>query len=387
MPIKNTEFIATTFFGLEDILYNELEELGAEKLNKLNRAVAFQGSTAMLYKTNLHLRTAIKILKPIAKFRVFDQKSLYKGIRSIDWSKYMDNHTTFAIDTAVSSKHFNHSGFVALKSKDAIADQFRSRTGKRPSVDLKNPAVSINIHLAGENCTVSINTSGNALFKRGYRTQTGIAPLNEALAAGMIQLSGWDKKSPLLDPMCGSGTLPIEAALYARSIAPGLFRKNFGFQKLPDFDPRLWKLIKDQAEQQIRPLKAPIFASDISNKALALTRQNIENASLAGKIDIAQHKFEELKPPAPEGWIVVNPPYDERLKNQNIDELYAEIGSRLKHHFDGYQVWLLSSNTQALKHIGLRPSGKKILYNGALECRFLKYSMYKGSRKEKSNNS
>ncbi len=384
MESENNKFqlVAKTFKGLEDVLFNELEQLGASDLKKANRAVEFTGDKALMYRANFHLRTALRILKPIAEFNVKDENELYQQIQTIDWTNYFDLKNTFAIDSVVHSDNFSHSKYVALKVKDAIVDQFREKFKKRPYVETENPDIRISIHIANELCTVSLDSSGESLHKRGYRIKTNKAPINEVLAAGMILLSGWDKKSVFVDPMCGSGTLIIEAAMIANNIPPGVYRQKFGFETWKDFDNDLLEEIYE--EDTVEPdFDIKIIGSDISEIAIRIARENIANAGLKKKIELQINPIENYIPPAEGGIIVTNPPYGERIKKNEINNFYKVLGDRFKNRYQGYEAWLISSNFDAIKHIGLRPSQKMTLFNGPLECKFLNYSIYEGSKKKK----
>jgi len=377
------KMVAKTFRGLEDVLHNELENLGATNLIKGNRMVEFTGNQEMLYKANFHLRTALKILKPIFEFKVKNEDELYKSIQTIDWSNYFDLKNTFSVDSVVFSNNFSHTKYVALKVKDAIVDQFRDKFGKRPYVDVDDPDLRINIHISNDLCTVSLDSSGESLHKRGYRIKTNKAPLNEVLAAGMILLSGWDRKSLFIDPMCGSGTILIEAAMMAHNIPPGLYRKKFGFETWKDFDNELLEDIYEE-ESPENKIDINIIGADISEIATRISLENIENAALKRKIDLITKPIEDFNPPKDEiGTIITNPPYGERLKKNEINDFYKSLGDKFKKSFKGYNIWMLSSNFEAIKNIGLHPSKKMTLFNGALECKFLNYEIYEGSKKRK----
>jgi putative N6-adenine-specific DNA methylase len=383
MRIKNIDLVAKTLHGLEEVLAEELKALGAEEVTQGVRAVSFKGDLKMIYEANLHLRTAIKILQPVHTFRTINQVDFYTGIRNIDWSQYMTNDDTLSIDGVVSSPHFNHSGFIALKAKDAIVDQFRDKTGKRPSVSTSDPTIRINIHINDDRCTVSLDTSGEALNKRGYRVNTNQAPINEVLAAGMILLSGWDKKTPFVDPMCGSGTMLIEAAMIAKNIPPNIIRQHFGFETWNNFNQDLWEEVLDEAYNKYIDDCPPIIGSDIDKKIINAAKVNINNIRLTKCIKLESLPVEQFVPPTGPGIVVTNPPYGERLKKSDIDNFYKTIGDRMKSVYKDYDVWLLSSNLEAIKFIGLRPTRRIHLLNGPLDCRFLKFSIYEGSKKAK----
>ena len=386
MESENNKFqlVAKTFKGLEEVLYSELEQLGASDLKIVNRAVEFTGDKALMYRANFHLRTALRILKPIMEFNAKNENELYQQIQKTEWDTYFNLKDTFAVDSVVFSDNFSHSKYVALKVKDAIVDQFREKYQKRPYVETENPDIRISIHIANELCTVSLDSSGDSLHKRGYRITTNKAPINEVLAAGMILMSGWDKKSVFIDPMCGSGTLVIEAAMIANNIPPGVYRQKFGFETWKDFDNELLEEIYE--EDGVEPdHDIKVIGSDISEIAIRITKENVANAGLKRKIDLQINPIENYTPPAENGVIITNPPYGERIKKNDINDFYKALGDKFKSSYQGYEVWLISSNFDAIKYIGLRPSKKFTLFNGPLECKFLNYSIYEGSKKSKFN--
>lgn len=374
---------AKTMAGLEDILAEELASIGATDIKTGNRAVTFSGNKEVLYKANLCLRTALKILVPIATFRARDEDRLYAQIKKLNWNEYLKLEDTFLVNSVVHSKLFNHSHYVSLKTKDAIVDQFREQHDARPSIDKDDPQLTINVHCREDMFTISLDSSGDSLHKRGYRVEETAAPISEVLAAGMILLTGWDKKSTFVDPMCGSGTIAIEAALMARNIPPGIFRKGFGFQNWQDFKPELWDKVVSEAKAAILPSfdKPIVYANEISGRVIGKARANIGTAGLLEDIQITVDDFIHMDAPPSPGTLVVNPPYGERLKTQEIKNLYSAIGDTFKGNYAGYNCWLLSSNMDALKVVGLRPSRKIPLYNGKLECKFAKYEIYEGSKK------
>ena len=382
--MREPQYIATTLFGLENILAGELEELGAEDILTMNRAVGFSGSQAIMYKVNIGARTAMRILKNIHSFRAFNEDELYKNVFNIPWEDHFSIKKTFMINSAVSSPRFTHSHFVSQKVKDAIADRFRKITTLRPSVDTENPDIVINIHISNDVVNVALDSSGEPLFKRGYRVAQYIAPLNEVLAAGMLKMTGWEGNGNLIDPMCGSGTLSIEAALMAKKIPPGIFREKFGFMSWNDYDESLYKKLQ---EHMLNPVEfnGSIFASDISDEAISLTKRNIDKALLRDFIRVQKADFRSFNPPPEGGIIILNPPYGERLKDIELENFYKEIGDTFKKKYPGYQSWILSANIPALKHIGLHPDKKHELVNGSLKCKFLKYLIYEGSKKPKKN--
>ncbi len=379
---KSFELVAKTFKGLENVLATEITNLGGKDVKVLNRAVSFKADQMLLYKSNLWLRTALKVLKPIHTFKARNEVELYKGIAQIDWSEYMNVDDTLSINTVVTSPYFNHSQFVALKAKDAIVDQFREKFNKRPSIDVENPTLLLNIHLAEDECVVSLDSSGESLHRRGYRLNSVLAPLNEVLAAGMIMLTGWDGNSNFLDPMCGSGTIPIEAALIAYNIPPGIFRKEFGFEKWKDFDKELFQQVYDD-DADSRTFDYQILGSDVSAGAIRIANENAKKAFLLNKIKLSVASMESVIPPEGGGIAVINPPYGERLKKNNIQAMYQSMGNHMKRYFAGYDVWILSGNMDAIDSIGLHPSKKISLLNGTIECKFQRYSIYSGSMKQK----
>ena len=373
--------LAKTFKGLEEVLAQELIELGANDVQLERRAVSFRGDKALLYRANFCLRTAIRILVPIASFKAKDTDALYNQLLKLDWSRYMTVNSTFAIDATVYSESFRNSRFVTYRVKDAIVDYWQEREHKRPNVSVQSPDLTINIHIANEQVTLSLDSSGESLHKRGYRVATTEAPINEVLAAGMLRLAGWQGQSDFYDPMCGSGTLLIEAALMARNIAPGVFRSSFAFEKWPDFDADLWNDIYNDDSQE-RDFSHRIYGSDASYYAIQQAAKNVKSAGFQKDIELKQVRMEELKDLASEGTLVMmNPPYGERLKsNKEMEDLYGAIGTALKHQFTGSTAWIISSNAAAMKCIGLKPSKKYHLLNGELDCQFNKYELFYGKR-------
>lgn len=373
--------VVTTHFGLEEVLKSELEQLGATDFEILTRAVKCKGNDEVLYKANLLLRTGIRVLKPIAQFEAKDEHQLYEQIKRIAWDSFFMVDKTFAIDGATSGTIFTHSKYVALKSKDAIADQFREKfENTRPSVDPNNPDVRINVHIQQSLVTVSLDSSGDSLGRRNYRLEQTDAPINEVLAAGIILLSGWDRKTDFVDPMCGSGTFPIEAALLAGNIPSGRNR-NFGFEKWSDFDASLWNKIKSDAEAAIQPIQVPIWGSDNDSTAIKIAGANAQRAGVLANIQFSQQDFFLSSFNERKGFVIMNPPYGERLLVDEVVDFYKAIGTRFKHFYEGCDAWLISSNYEGLKHFGLKPSKKIKLFNGPLECRLNRYELYRGSKK------
>ncbi len=375
------ELIAKTFMGLEPVLAKELTQLGAKNVQIGRRMVSFTGDKEMMYRANFQLHTAIRILKPIKHFKALSADDVYEGVKAVDWTEYLDNDTTFAVDSVVFSEEFRHSKFVAYKVKDAIVDQFREKTGNRPNISVANPDIRLNIHIAEDQCTLSLDSSGESLHRRGYRQESVEAPLNEVLAAGMILMTDWKGDTDFIDPMCGSGTLLIEAALIARNMAPGLFRKEFAFEKWKDFDRDLFDEIYNDDSQE-REFKHHIYGYDIDIKAVNTARLNVKAAGLTSDITIAEADFKDFTQPKEKSIIVTNPPYGERISTPDLLGTYKMIGERLKHQFTNNDAWILSYREECFDQIGLKPSIKTPLFNGSLECEFRKYQIFDGKMKE-----
>ncbi|GLB48925.1 THUMP domain-containing class I SAM-dependent RNA methyltransferase [Neptunitalea lumnitzerae] len=380
---QNFKMLAKTLYGFEDILATELRNLGALKVEKGVRGVFFEGDTGFMYKANLSLRTALKILKPIASFPIRNEKDLYDKVYAMNWDRLMTVNNTFSIHATLSDAIFNHTQFVALKTKDAIADKFRNTEGRRPNVDVKHPDISINVHIHKNKVTISLDSSGASLHHRGYRTATNIAPINEVLAAGMLLLSGWDGQCDFMDPMCGSGTILVEAAMIACNIPANINRKEFAFEKWADFDGDLFEKIMDSSLNKAREFHHKIYGYDKAPSAVIKAKDNVRNANLAEYISIKEYNFfDTYKPVEGKLHMVFNPPYGERLQI-NMPEFYKSIGDALKQQYSNTTAWLITSNMESLKFVGLRPSRKIPLYNGKLESRFVKYDIYEGSKKGK----
>lgn len=378
------QMLAKTFKGLEDVLAKELIELGANNVQIQRRAVAFTGDKRMLYTANFCLRTASRVLVPIATFKAKKTDEIYEQVKQVDWAQYMNTRTSFAIDATVYSDLFRHSQFVTYRVKDALVDWWMEHGGVRPNVQLTNPDLYLNVHIAGDMVTLSLDSSGESLHKRGYRVANTQAPINEALAAGMLLLAGWNGQSDFYDPMCGSGTLLIEAALIARNIAPGIYRKGFAFEKWADFDADLFEDVSSDDSRE-RDFSHKIYGSDAGFYAMQVAMKNVQSAGLQRDIEVKQIRIQELKlaEKNTEGaLIMINPPYGERLaQDRDVLRLYQDMGTTLKHQFSGATAWIISSNEEALKCIGLRPAKKIHLVNGDLECLFNKYELFKGDRK------
>jgi putative N6-adenine-specific DNA methylase len=379
------KFIAKTLYGLEPVLAKELENLGAVDIVVANRAVLFTGDLNLMYTVNYMSRTSLSVLWMIAEFNIKSADDLYNRAQRIRWEEYIDGYSKFSIVPVVKSPLFNHTGFAGLRLKDAIADYFRRKSGFRPSVDTEDPDLMINLHISNERVTISLDSSVIPLFKRGYRKESSAAPLNEVLAAGMLLISGWDPSKCLIDPMCGSATIPIEAGLIACSIPPGKFREKFGFEKWKNFNRNEFEEIKNIHNKKVSAgNNARIFGYDISAEAIEKAGINVKSAGLERVINLEVSDMMYLKPACNDGYVFINPPYGERISAGETDIIYAMTGTALKHRFEGFTAWIISSNRDSLKQIGLKPSAKHTLYNGALECLFARYELYGGSRKGKS---
>ncbi len=378
----NFKMVAKTLFGFEDILAEELKNLGALNIKKGMRMVSFEGDNGFMYKANLACRTAIKILKPIHSFTVKNETDLYDGIYKMNWSEYLNEAQTFAIDATIFSDYFNHSKYIALKTKDAIADQFRNQKGVRPSVDIDSPDLRINIHINQSECTVSLDSSGASLHLRGYKTDTNIAPINEVLAAGLLLLAGWNGQCDFLDPMCGSGTILIEAAMIACNIPANINRAEFACERWADYDNALFETIKENLLKKTREFNFKIKGYDIDFTAIKKSKINIHNAYLEEYIEVMHEDFFDSKKEQ-EGklFILFNPPYDERI-NIHTEEFYSDIGNTLKRNYPNTDAWMITANLEALKYVGLKPLPKIKVYNGNLEARLVRYEIYAGSRKQ-----
>ena len=382
MKDDNFYMLAKTMFGLEEILAEELRKLGAQNVKPMNRAVSFKGDKGFMYKANLNLRTALRVLKPIAHFQAHDEKELYKELCKIDWTEIFDLEATFATHATTHSEVFTHSKYASLVMKDAIADTFRKKFDKRPDVDPEMPDVSINLHIAKHTCTVSLDSSGESLHKRGYKSDAVMAPMNEVLAAGLILLSDWNRIANFHDPMCGSGTLLIEAALIAHNIPANIFRDKFGFEGWKDFDEELWEMIKEVSLEKEAHYYGEITGSDNFQKAVRISRENIDNALLYDNIKVTKADFFETEV-EPGTFVMFNPPYGERI-DLGVNDFYEKVGTTLKHKYEGCGIWIISSDIENMKFIGLRPSRKIRVMNGKLDCSFRKFEVYEGSKKTKN---
>ena len=384
MSNENFKMIAKTFYGFENILCNELLKLGAQKITKGLRSVSFYGDTGFMYKSNLSLRTALKILKPIKEFKFNDLDAYYESIKSIEWEKYMNIDSSFSINSVVfHSKIFNNSKFTSLKAKDAIADRFRSLFGRRPNVNTLNPDIKIEIHVNKSFCTISLDSSGESLHKRGYKKYNSTAPINEVLAAGIILMSGWDGKSDFFDVMCGTGTILIEAAMIAKNIAPNINRPFFAFEKWKDWNETLYETIEDSVKSKEIDYKFRIIGFDISNSMVKKAKKNIEISEIEIIEIYKKDFFDSKKYSDVESVLFINPPYNKRIPI-DINLFYKKIGDTLKNNYDKTSAWIITANMEAIKSIGLKSSTSIKLFNAQLESRLLNYNIYSGSKKNKN---
>jgi len=381
--LNNHNYVATTLAGLEHLLAHELLNIGAQDIDVHTRSVSFTGDIELMYKANYYCRTALRILQELKRFEVTGQVSLYEGAKLVNWENFIGLHQTFAVDSIANQSAFNNTMFVSLKVKDAIVDQFREKTGKRPNIDKEYPQVRIITHVFKDQCVLLLDSSGTSLHKRGYRINQVIAPINEVLAAGLIQLSGWDKKSTFIDGMTGGGTLAIEAALLAKNIPAGYFRKEFGFENWLTFDRILWDKIILEATQNIQPLTGTILGLDYNRLAVKIARENVKEAGLRGEVEILNEDFFTYQPDVSAGIVFLNPPYGDRLETEeDITTFYKSIGNALKQNYQGYNAWIISANLEALKHVGLKPKKKIPIQNGTIDARFNQYELFKGSHKD-----
>jgi putative N6-adenine-specific DNA methylase len=372
------KFFATAAKGLEEVLANELTTLGMRNVTPTKGGVTFSGSRRDGYRACLWLRTANRVLQPIHSFPCPSEDALYEGVHALNWEEYLTLDMTLAVDAKLRDSEITHSHYAALKTKDAIVDRIRERCGERPDVDAKNPDLRINLHLARNYCTISLDLAGTGLHRRGYRRDPTVAPLKETLAAGLVALTEWDQKSLFVDPMCGSGSLPLEAALLASNTAPGLLSPNFGFQRWRDFDNSLWQELIEEAEQVRKELPANlVFGSDRDKRAVEIARRNAGDLSVGKKIRWFYSDFAKLEPPADHGTLICNPPYGERIgREDELEAFYRKIGDTLKQQWKGWTAWVFTGNLALAKRVGLKPSRRIVLFNGPIECRLLKYELY-----------
>ena len=379
--MENIKITLKTIFGLEKVLKEELAELGYKETEQLNRAVQLKGTWEDVYFLNLHVRCAICVLVELKTFKIRDEKDLYKQAMKIDWPSYFTSDKTFAVRGAVQSKLFSHTQYPYLLLKDAIVDVFRDQTGDRPDVSLKSPQVVFDLYIKEDYVTLSLNTSGAPLFHRGYRFEVGEAPMNEVVAAGLIRLSGWDKKSAFVDPFCGSGTILIEAALLAANIPSNIERVHYAFKNFKNYNEGLWEGIYHKANKRAEAFDFPIVGSDIDSEMVLMAKRNLRGLPISRNVTITTMPFNEVKKPADKGTLICNPPYGMRI-GENIEEMYAELGDWFKNELKGYSCWVISANEDALKHVGLKPDSKVKLYNGDLECSYRQYTIFDGFRKD-----
>ena len=372
-----------TLAGLEALAAEELQQAGATAIVPGRRGVAFEGDAKVLYTVCMHSRFAVRVLRFLTSFEASTPDDLYRQGARFAWEDLLNPEGTFVIDATVHSDGFSHSHFAALKLKDAIVDRFRGKTGKRPSIDKVRPDLRLNLHISGTKVTLSVDASGEQLSRRGYRPRTAKAPLNEVLAAGLLALSGWRPGTPLYDPMCGSGTFSTEAALWASGLPIQSGRKHFAFMDWSDFDPEVWQQVRAEAMAAIHPVDTLIFASDAHPGAVRQTRESLDGADVEEAVSVQQVDFFDLEPQTDGGILLFNPPYGERMDPGDVVGLYERLGDRLKFHWPGFEAWVISSNDEALKRVGLRPHKRHVVYNGALECRWAGFSMYKGSKADR----
>lgn len=379
------EMKVTTFFGLEEILAKELMQLGGKEITPFKRGVSVVGDLGFLYKANLCLHTALKVIIPITKFTANNEHELYDTIKLIDWERFISNTDSIMIESVLNSEIFTHSQFVSQKIKDGIVDRFREKTGKRPDVDLLHPSFKLYVHIYRNEVSLNLDSSGDPLYKRGYRSDINEAPMKEVLAAGLVKLSGWEKHLLLVDGMCGAGTIAIEAALWANNIPPGYYRNEFGFMRWRNFDETTYETIFESSINKIKNDKVQIIANDIDAPTIKKAKTNTKNAKVDDVVTCTNESFFDMQPARQAGVVILNPPYGERLPVEEIEKLYKEIGNKLKKDFKGFNAWVITSSPDAIKSIGLRPSRRIQVYNGSLECRYLKFELYDGSKKASKN--
>ncbi|MAZ41353.1 MAG: RNA methyltransferase [Flammeovirgaceae bacterium] len=378
LKINSLKIVIKTLHGLEEVLMKEVELLGGQNIKKRKRAVECEGKLPFLYEANLNLRTALRILVPVYEFTARNETELYNQVKSFDWSQFLDVRQTFAIDNTIFSEYFKHSKYAALKMKDAIADQFREKFDLRPSVDVEKPDILFNLHAYQDKFTISLDSSGRLLNQRGYREPGHQAPLNEVMAAGLLQLAGWNKSIPLVDPMCGTGTIIIEAVLMGLNIPPQINQKEFGFKNWNNFQPMMWNRIRAESQGKIRSAPLMISGGDIDGHAVALAKGALKKLRMGRDVQIRQVAFEDFIPKFQTGMIITNPPYGERI-GEEVDSLYKKLGDSFKNNFSDFDAWVLSSNIPALKQLHLKPSEKMALFNGALQVQFCKYNLQEGA--------
>ncbi|MFT4545360.1 MAG: putative N6-adenine-specific DNA methylase [Bacteroidia bacterium] len=384
MSAEIVQLTATTQAGFEEILAQELKGFGARDVVKGKRAVYFKGDLGFIYKVNFRSRFALRVLMPIKTFVAIDESAYYARIKAFPWENYLSNDKTFSIKCALNSQTFTHSLYMSLKAKDAIVDRFRDKTGERPNVDKDNPDLPIHVYIDKEFVTMSLDSTGHSLHMRGYRQITGQAPINEVLAAGIVEFSGWEPNTPFYDAMCGSGTIATEAAIKGLNMPPGLFRKlGYAFEKWKDFDQSLFDTIIQSSVDRISNAPLKIYASDVSANVVSKAKKNIYNAELDEEIEVSVQDFLELKPTENRGTLVLNPPYGERMDKEDIEELYKNLGDAFKTNWKGFACFMITGNLTALKKVGLKSTSKKELFNGSIDCRLARFDIYEGSKRQK----
>jgi putative N6-adenine-specific DNA methylase len=375
------EMKVTTFFGLEDILADELRKLGGKDVEVFKRGASVTGDLGFLYKANLSLHTALKVLVPLTKFEANNEEELYKGIKNIEWEKFISVTESIMIESVLNSDIFTHSLFVSQKVKDGIADRFREKTGRRPDVDLIHPSFKLYVHIYKSEVTLQLDSSGEPLYKRGYRADINEAPMKEVLAAGLVKLSGWEPHQLLIDGMCGAATIAIEAGLWANNIPPGYYRQDFVFMRWTNFDEALYDTVYEACINKIKNNQVEIIANEIDERTFKKARSNVKNAKVDDVVKCNHQSFFDLTTERKGGVIILNPPYNERMPLAETEKLYKEIGDKLKTDFKNFVAWIITSSPEGMKSVGLRPSKKIQVYNGSLDCRFLKYELYEGTKK------
>ncbi len=381
--MSDLNLVVSTYAGLEDILAEEIHALGGREIEVHTRAVSCIGDKGFMYKANFSLRTALKVMVKLSSFPMHTVVDLYDGVAAVDWTQYMKLEQTFAVRCILNSDLFDNNLYPALKAKDAIADQFRKNQGSRPNVEKNDPDLEVVVFISGEKCQLLINSSGTSLHQRGYRKEVDKAPLSEVMAAGIIMLSGWEPHIPLIDFMCGSGTIPIEAALIAARIPPGTFRKSFAFEKWLDFDEELFKLIREKQLERIVESEVKIYANELNRYVFLKAIENVESAGVEDMVKLSCGDFRDFEHEEKKAFIIINPPYGEKLEVDDLEKLYAALGERLKHHYAGCKAWIFTGSPEGAKAIGLRPNRKMKLFNGPLECRLLGYDLFEGKKSER----
>jgi len=380
--MSDYQIVVSTYAGLEEVLAKELQVLGGRDIERHTRAVSCTGDKGFVYKANFSLRTALRVMVTLNNFKFRDDKGLYDGVKEVEWSSFINPDQTISVRCTLSSDAFTNNLYPALKAKDAIVDYFREKTGNRPDVDRQDADVQVSLFIHERTCTVQLNSSGASLHLRGYRQDVDKAPMSEVLAAGLILLTGWEGPRPLVDFMCGSGTIPIEAALIAARIPPGVFRDKYAFEKWPDFDEELFTTIRNKQVERIAETPVKIFGNELVRRVADKAKENVEAAKVEDIVTITSMDYRDFEPPVNGGIVITNPPYGEKLEQEDLQEFYKEMGDTLKRRYSGYTAWIFTGTPEAHKWVGLRPSRKIPLFNGAIECRFMKYELFTGSKKD-----